>query len=469
MTASLVAGVLTGLIYGLLAIGLVLVFKAARFVNLAHAQLGVLGALFLAKFVLDFGWSYWLAFPVGVASGVAVGWLAELVLIRRLRVANRFSSLLLTLGVAQILLALTYVKALSPNPTQLYGHGYPVPFHTSWEIGGFVLGGQDVLTLLLVPAIGLGLAAFLAWTRTGLAIRALASNPDEARLCGIAPGRLRAMVWAIAGGLSAVTAILQAPGQGTFNLAALGPGLLLRALGAAAVGGFTSLSVAMAGGLVLGVIEHVALHVSGNGGVSELVVFAAIVFALLVRSRARHLPSFAEDHFVVDAPPARLGPSAAGQPSKRYERLWVGLAGVLMSLSLPFWPFFQPESKRFLLAIMAAFALLAISLTVLLGWAGQMSLGHFALLGIGAYMTAHLEPHGWSMPLLLVASGVVGAAVMVVVGWPAIRLRGLTLAVTTLGFAVLAPQWLYVQSWFGSTGTVTARPPGLVGLGRPTS
>ena len=101
---------------------------------------------------------------------------------------------------------------------------------------------------------------------------------------------------------------------------------------------------------------------------------------------------------------------------------------------------------------MLIYALIGVSLTMLVGWAGQVSLGQFALVGIGAYVTAKWAGQaGWSMVELLVVAGLVGAVVMVVIGLPALRVRGLTLAVTTLGLAVIAPDWLYQQGWLGGS------------------
>jgi ABC-type branched-subunit amino acid transport system ATPase component/ABC-type branched-subunit amino acid transport system permease subunit len=85
-----------------------------------------------------------------------------------------------------------------------------------------------------------------------------------------------------------------------------------------------------------------------------------------------------------------------------------------------------------------------------MGWAGQVSLGHFALVGVGAFMTARLSPHEWSLPALILVAGLVGAGLLALTGLPAVRLRGLTMAVTTLGLAVVGPAWLFRQSWFGS-------------------
>src|SRR5689334_1653886 len=106
MTAGLILGVITGLTYGLLAVGIVLIFKANRFINLAHAQLGTLSALLLARFVLNNGWSWWIAFPVVVGVGVGTALVIERFVVRPMLRKKRHtvSLLLVTVGVAQLLL-----------------------------------------------------------------------------------------------------------------------------------------------------------------------------------------------------------------------------------------------------------------------------------------------------------------------------------------------------------------------------
>jgi len=458
VTSTLVAGVLTGLSYGLLGFGVVLIYKTHRFISLAQGQLGTIAALILAKLVLEFGWSYWIAFPVALAGGVAVGATAYLVVIRRVRRASPMAATLASLGIAQVLLALTFVKAVAPDPTALYLEGFPVPFEVNWSVLGYVLQGQDVLILVLVPALAVGLAAFYRRTGLGRAVRAVGSNAEEAELCGISTMRVGATVWAIAGGLSALAAVIQAPGQGTTPLSAFGPTLLLRALGAAAAGGFVSLPAALIGGLVLGVLEHLTLRFSHNGGVAELVVVVAI--ALLCSRRA----SSAISRRTLVPEIADESRSRAGSAPGR--RWWQLPAALLAASLLPLLPMFQTESRRFLLVMLVAFAIVSVSLTVLLGWAGQLSLGHFAILGIGAYLTARLGPHGWSMPALLLLSAALGGGVLTMAALAATRQRGATLAVTTLGLAVVAPAWLFRQAWFGGPAALTFEPPTLAGLGR---
>lgn len=197
MTSGLILGVLTGLTYGLLAVGIVLIFKANRFINLAHAQLGALSALLLARLVLDNGWSWWISFPVVVALGVVTALAVERFVVRPMVKRKRHSTslLLVTVGVSQLLLALTYVKGLAPDLTKINREGYPVPFDARIDLGSFVMRGEHVLILVLVPVAVAGLAAFLRFTVWGKAIRASASNPDAARLCGIPVARAGAVAW----------------------------------------------------------------------------------------------------------------------------------------------------------------------------------------------------------------------------------------------------------------------------------
>ncbi|HWC33387.1 MAG TPA: ATP-binding cassette domain-containing protein [Mycobacteriales bacterium] len=471
---SLVLGVLNGMSFGLLALGVVLVYKSDRFLNVAYAQLGAAPALVLAKLVIDWGWSWWLAFAASAAIGALLGLVVERWLIAPLRARNRspVSLLLMTLGVGELLLALTYIPALGPKTDEIAIAGYPVPFHSSLTIGNVLLGGQDIVILVLAPLLVFALAAFLRFTLLGKQIRATAANRDAARLAGVSVRRVSALTWGIAGALSAMTAVLQAPSEGTFNAAALGPGLLLVALGAAAFGAFTSMPWALAGGLVLGVAQQIALSVSNNAGTADVVVLVLILCVVVVRGRS------------IGAVFATRGAVAAPTPSPRVPAVvaerWVvtrsplmfGATAVFVAALLPTLPGLQSESRRFELALIVMYALVAVSLCVLVGWAGQVSLGQFAIVGLGAFVTARLVPHGLSLLVILVIAGVVGAAASVVVGLPALRVPGLSLAVTSLGLAVIAPEWLFRQSWVGSAqpfGLTVDLPDVVRGIGMPSS
>lgn len=472
MTETLIFGSINGLTVGLLAVGLVLVYKANRFINLAHAQLGALSAVLLAKFVIDFHLSWWLAFPLVLAVGVATGLAVDRWIIGRLRKrASSATLLLVSIGVSQLLLALVFVPSFRPNPDKLTLQGYPLPFHASWSVGGVVLNANYLMILAIVPVLVVALGLFLRSTLMGKMIRGAASNPEAAELCGVPIARVSAVVWGIAGLLSAITAVLLAPGRGSFDAAGFGPELLLVALGAAAVGGFTSVSAACVGGLGLGLLQQWVQYATSNGSDAQLAVFIAILVVFVVRGRtiSAAAPSDAE---VPDRRPLRVPEALTGWFVVRHERFVLGTSGLVAALVMPILPYFNSDKHRFELTLILIYAMVGVAVTLIMGWAGQASLGHFALVGIGAFLTARFSGHEWSLPALLLVCGAAGAVALTIAGIPALRLRGLTLAVTTLGVAVVAPSWLYRQTWFGSNNPfgLLVQPVSVAsGLGAPAS
>src|SRR5437764_1001396 len=382
---------------------------------------------------------------------------------------------MVTIGVTKVLLTLALIPDLGPDRSKLVNTGYPLPFSASVHVGNVILSGADILVLVLAPILVAGLAVFLRYTLLGTMIRAAAANPDAARLSGVSVAKVSAITWGIAGGLSAVAAILQSPSfgsNGAASGAALGPLLLLLALGAAAVGAFTSLPAALGGGLLIGVSYQIALGITSNAGTSELVVFLVIMGIVIVRGGAIGRVFSTAGAIVEDRAPLRIPEAIRDRFSVRYTPR-AALAGALvLGLLLPFVPIFSSEGTRFDLALVMLYAVLSLSLTVAIGWAGQISLGQFALVGCGAFVAGHLMPNGWSVLFLLLVCGVVGAAIMALVAMPALRVPGLTLAVTTLGLAVIAPDWLFHKSWFGSAqpfGLVLNPPSLATGLGSPGS
>src|SRR6266480_1611848 len=307
MSETLVLGSINGLTIGLLAVGLVLVYKANRFINLAHAQLGAVAAIVLAKLVIDWHLSWWIAFPVAVAIGAATGIAVERWIISRVRAksASPATLLLVSIGVSQLLLALAFVPAFRPNSNTLTLKGYPLPFDAHFKVGGVVLNAGHIMILGLVPLLVACLGVFLRSTLWGKMIRGAASNPEAARLCGVPIARVSALTWGIAGLLSAITAILLAPSQGAFDAAGLGPELLLLALGAAAVGGFTSVPAACVGGVALGLLQQYVQYVTSDGAEALLAVFVAILVVFVVRGRKISAASASADAEPVERSPLR--------------------------------------------------------------------------------------------------------------------------------------------------------------------
>ena len=149
-----------------------------------------------------------------IAVGVVTGIVVEKALVGplRRRTNSPLRLLLLTIGVSQLLLALTFIPDLNPDTSKTTV--YPQPFESDIRIGGVALSGMNVLTAIIVPAVVVGLALFLRYSVYGKQIRAAANNPDAARLCGISVARVSTLTWGIAGAFAALSAVLQAPNQG---------------------------------------------------------------------------------------------------------------------------------------------------------------------------------------------------------------------------------------------------------------
>lgn len=463
----LVLGVLGGLIYSLMAMGLVLVYKSARFINLAQDQLGAVSVVILGKLAIDFGVPYWVALPAALLLAVLTGAVVELTVIRRLFHSPRLVLMVASIGLAQLLFALTLLEQLRANPLEVTRAGFPVPrIGIEWNIGAFLFRDADFLTLIVVPAIAVGLAAFLRFSTYGQAIRAAADNPDVARLSGISVKRMSTLVWMIAAVLSAVSGILLAPkayglqfGQSSGVLA----GLLVRAFAAALFARMTSLPLAFAAGIGVGVIESVALANFDSAGQVELVIFVAVIVALL--ARAQDLARAGRDAEFTSgfgAEPRPLHRDVAALPGVQLLRGGVVAGALLVALVLPLIPVggLNSQSKAFGMSLVAGYVIVGLSLCLLTGWGGQVSIGQFALVGVGAFAAARLQGLDIPLVLLIPIVGLIGAGVAVAIGLPAVRIRGLFLAVSTLAFAVLAAGWAFQEEIFvvNPSGVVVSRP-----------
>jgi ABC-type branched-subunit amino acid transport system permease subunit len=423
-------GAILGLNYGLLAVGLVLIYRTSRVVNFAQGQLGVVAAVFLVKLYYDYGINYWAALVAALALAAAVGALSELVL-RRLFNRPRVMVMVATIGLSQVLFLFTLFPFVRPK--KLF-RAFPVPVHWSFHIGSFLFPPGEVVTLIVAPIVALGLAAFIRFSHWGLAMRASAENTESARLSGVWVRRTSTVAWTLAGALSAFTAILASPSQTSTLTQVLSPGLLLLALLAALLGGMVSLPAAFAAGIGLGVVQDLLqwniTNPSTGSATVELVLFVLLQLALLVRAVSLQKGSRTVER--TSWMTGTLGVRRAGEALRRQ----VGTAGVLSVVVVAaLLPLVLDVGRSFLMSQICIYGVIALSLTVLTGWAGQVSLGQFALVGVGADMAAHFGA-GIPLILLLPLAGVVTALVSVLVGLTALRIRGLYLAVSTLGFAL---------------------------------
>ncbi|GGM89749.1 ATP-binding cassette domain-containing protein [Dactylosporangium sucinum] len=453
----LVFGLLTGLAYAILAAGIVLVYRATKVINLAHGEIGAFGAVLLAKMVLDWHWNFWLALAATLVCGAAIGAVVEMGVIRRLAKAPRLILLVATLGVGQLVFL---GRVLLPE-MENYG-SFPSPLDREANIGGVVLSSPHFMMLAFVPAVIVGLTVFLTRTPFGLAVRASADNPDRAKLAGVPVMRVSTTVWAISGALAVLTVALLNPMTGAvvgLPTASVGPGLLVHALAAALVGGLTSMPRAMVGGLAVGLIETVMVSNGAPTGSPELVLFLAILVLTLLRRPG--MGGGADGlGITVKTPPI---------PSAMRNVWWVrrsGLIGAVVAVAvaalLPL--VFTTSADQYMFTRVLIFALVGLSVTVLAGWAGQLTLGQFGFVGIGALVATQLASNGVPFLAAVAQGAVAGGLAAFVVGLPALRVEGPFLAVTTLAFAVACQSWLYGQGIFGEGPTYTFPAQRLFGL-----
>ena len=302
---EVMVGVTYGLQYGLLALGLVLVWRASRFVNFAHGQMGVLGSLVMGRLVLDAGLPYLAGIALALLFGAGFAALLERVFVQPLFNAPRLVLLIGSIGIAQTAFGL---GALDPklfdNPfaLQLGAEGYPVPFAHGWTIGSVGLTSAQVLTLVVAPLAVIGLQLLFTRTELGRTIRAASSNPEAARLAGISVRKTSRLVWVIAGVLSTLTAILQAPQVSGLDVSNLGPTLLVRGLAAALLAGMKDFRQAFLAGIGLGVVETLTLFHVGTTA-SNVVVLLAILLGVALRGPELARGARAGDDRVADAAP----------------------------------------------------------------------------------------------------------------------------------------------------------------------
>jgi ABC-type branched-subunit amino acid transport system permease subunit len=448
-------GAIVGLSYGLLATGIVLVYRAQRIINLAHAQLGVVGAAVLAYVRLQIGWSWPVAFVVGVIAAALLAMAFEATVMRRLADAPRVIVLVATIGAAQLFVFIAYIITKSIHGRPL---GFPLPFDDRVAIGKYlVLTDSHLLILRLVPPAAVAVALILRFTSFGLAVRASAENADAAKLAGIPTRRIAVGVWALAGAMAALSSICLAPDKGLALTDTLGPELLVRALAAAVLARMVFLGRAFVAGILLGVLEQLVFWNTSSNGAVEVAMFVVILVGFALQTRKREGGRTEERSSWELTRLMRPLPSRLAADRRVRAAGWAGLAAVMaFGAVVPFW---LSSSQTFLLTGIVTLAILAVSVSLLTGTSGQISLGQVAFLGLGAAI-AHQVTTQLSLPFLpaVIVAGVIGAAAAVAIGLPALRRKGLFLAVTTLGFALVAQSWLIGQDWMAGVGATLHRP-----------
>lgn len=453
------------------ATGIILVFRANRFLNFAQIQIGALAGTLFALLVQGRGLfraaeavcppcitdtpgqlaltvNYVIAAVLALLFAAFVAGLMYQGVVRRLSAASQVVLTVASLFVVSLLSGLhdPLVARLTTEDQRTLGipsGAVPPPGDLRFELAGATFTTADVV--LLAGAVGgvLLIAAYLRFTAAGTATRAAATSRDRAETLGIPVDRVTVRIWLIAGvlsGIAAISTVMVAGDEavsGDFSV-----GYLVRVLAVVTVARMTSLSLAAAASLAFGLLDQVVLTALGSTQPLDGALLVVIA-GLLLAQRAQAGRADAERGSWQSSRELRPIPTIMRDlpEVRRYVRVGA-IVGAVVLLSLPW---VMSPSQTTLITTALIYALVGLSLLVLTGWSGLVSLGQFAFAGIAGWAIASLA---LPLPLALVVGPVVGAAVAFVVGLPAIKLEGLYLAVSTLALGlattaiVLNPRYL---------------------------
>jgi branched-chain amino acid transport system permease protein len=248
----IISGVAQGCIYGLIALGFVLIYKATETVSFAQGELMMLGAFVGLAGMTFFGMPYWAAVPASIVSMMLFGMLMERAVLRPILGQPAFSIVMLTIGIGYVARGL--VTMLPGIGTET--HTLPVPYKDQvWNVGALVLNAEQMVVIASTALLCAGLFAMFRYSKIGIAMQASSQNQLAAYYMGIPVKRLNTLVWGLASAVAAIAGLLLAPI--TFVHANMGF-IGLKAFPAAVVGGFGSLPGAIVGGLVIGIVESLS-------------------------------------------------------------------------------------------------------------------------------------------------------------------------------------------------------------------
>ncbi len=436
----LLTGLGLGATYALFAQGVVLIYRGSGIVNFAQGALGMLASyLTFLTFQEGEGFSTGVSIVLGILAAVLVSLGFQFLVLRRLANAAPITRLISTLGLLIVVQAAVVLEFGNANHPVL-----PYLPHDTFDWGGVRVQEQVLYIIGITLIITAGLWAFAKFTRIGLAITASAENERAVQTMGWSPNVLAAITWGGGGALAGLAGVLLAPLTSlstlTFTLI-----VTVTAMAAALLGGFRSFPLTLLGGLVVGIGESVVtryrldvqdfLGVGTVNGLERAVPFLLILLVLVVRGRGLPLRSHVTDRL------PKLGTGRINVPGLLVATAVVGilLFGVMND---------QWAAATY---ISLSSAVIVLSIVVLTGYAGQLSLGQWALAGLGAFIAGSFVyrfdvPVELAMPLGVLLTIPLG----VLFALPALRTRGVNLAIVTLGLGFTIQAVVFTNGeWLG--------------------
>jgi branched-chain amino acid transport system permease protein len=445
-------GVIIGLLTSMIAIGMALIYRANRVLNFAQGDLGFLPASLSVMIVVTSSVPWIVAFGAGIAAAAALGAACELLIIRRFFKSPRLVLTVATLGLSQLL---AFGGLLLPRlfDNKVRSQRVDPPFTFNFDFGGQRFNANHLLVLIIAPLSMLLVGLFLQKTQVGIAIRAAADRAERASLLGVPVKGLHTIVWAIAGVLAFLALFLRSGVIGLPIGTALSLGVLMRALAALMLGRMTNLTTIALSGVAIGVLQ---MGVDWNGIsfldqkspllIEPIVALVAIAALMMRRKDVSRLETDSASSWSAADEVRPVPPELARLPEIKLVRFGAMALGTIGLLLLPHWVAIDTSLK---ISIVFIYVLVVASIVVVTGWAGQVSLAQVAFMAVGAVAGAKATNEwGWDLSLALVFAGVVGVVTAVIIGLPALRVKGLFLAVTTLGFGLATSNWLLSPRFF---------------------
>ncbi len=438
-----VLGVGAGAAYALFAQGAVLIYRGTGLVNFAHGALGMLSAFVTFKTLrIDNDWPLVPAMIGGVVASIVVALAYQWLVLNRLRHAAPIVRLISTLGLLGVLQAGVELKYdTATTPVEQY---FP---NDSLDIGGVRFDESRIYILAISVAITVALWAFVRYTRVGLAISASAQNERAVRTLGWSPQLLSAVTWTIGAGLAGLAGVIVAPLTGV-NSQVFTLVVTVAALAAALLGGFQSFPMTFVGGMVVGIGETLVTNYNDDiedflgreqiTGLNRGVPFLLILLVLVIRGRGLPLRSHLADRLPT------LGPGRLNWPA-------IVVVVAIFSAMLFWWAGGNGATSAYVSLIGG---IMILSIVVLTGYAGQLSLAQWAIGGVGALFAARLsQAAGLPMEIAIPIGVLLAIPAGMIVAIPALRTRGVNLAVVTLGLGFTISEVVFANPDIVSTSS----------------
>lgn len=428
--------------FSMFALGISVIYRSSRVLNLAHGAMAMLPA-YISYSLVQAGVPTAVALLCAIFSGALLGIGVERIFVRRLRPQGPTAQTVGTVAVAGLLIALV-AKIWGTTPI-LAPSVFP---RGDLRVLGAALRIGDIGLFVVGVVVSAGLFAFFQFTEMGLAMRGAAQNRRAASLMGIDPDLTASAAWALGGGLAALAGVLLAAvtNLDPYNLTLQ----VLPAFVAVLIGGLENLPGALIGSTIAGfsfgfvpflVRIPVIGSVMGRSGAPQLMLTLLALIVMATRGKRFAGAEASEAGF------------ASGRVFRSPSAKRIGTAGLVTAGLLLLWPLIVPYSVLGDSLLAIELALVAISLVVLIGWVGQISLAQASFVGIGALVTA-MVGRGWGLgfPVNILIGTVTAGLAATILGLVALRVRGLYLAVATLIFAWMSDQFLFRSPWLGASG-----------------